>query len=171
MKKILGFSGVLGAAFLLSSLVAPRTAQAIGPKLLNFQIGAFYAAPVVDTGPVSALTDNHLSGQIAWTPGFSLGFIGVRGELGLSLLKNPIGDSFTAINYEAYVQLSLLPILGLELGGGIMDWKSNGGSSGIYGVNLVLSLIGPLDRVYVGYSRFTLGSGFNIFKAGLGINL
>lgn len=160
MKRLWLSLGVLA----LLTFPAPR-AQAEGSpaKLLSFQLGGIAAYPVGGG-------QNHYSGQLAWTPLIQLGGIGLRGELGATLFKNVLGSSFLVLNYEALLQLSLLPKIGLELGGGMQTWtKGNGGTAGVLSAGLTVGLLGTLDRIYATYSRFLLGTDANEIKLGIGL--
>jgi len=114
---------------------------------------------------------NSFSGHLAWTPTVDIGLLGVRGELGVTLLKNTFGDKFLAFNYEGFLQFPVFPLVRCELGGGLKTWTNNGGTAVAIGGNLVFPTRGFFDLLYVGYSRFFLGDGVNEVRAGVGFHL
>jgi hypothetical protein len=134
-----------------------------GVQLLNFQAGAIGVFP---SGGSS-----QFFGQVAWTPYLGLGTIGIRGDFGLTFLKDGLGDRFMAINTEALLSLGLLPTFSIEAGGGLHNWVNNGGTAVAISANAVFSTVIGVDRIYVGFSRFFLGDGVNEFRAGLGFDL
>jgi len=148
--------------FSIFLLLPAKRADAIASfSIMNFQANGILA--VIAGG-------NSFSGQIAWTPYIGLGPIGVRGDFGVTLLKNSLDDRFLVTNYEALACLSLLPALSVEGGLGFHTWHSNGGTNPAMTLNLVLNLIG-IDRVFVGFSRVFMSSGVNEFRAGIGFTL
>ena len=106
--------------------------------------------------------------QAAWTPIFELGPVGLRGEIGISPLKDVLGGSVLLTNFEALLQFGLAPKLGLEVGGGFQKFGS-GSLGGTLSGGLFIGLAGILDRIYATYSRYLPGGGVNEIKAGLGI--
>lgn len=130
-------------------------------KIFSFQAGGFYGFD----------GDKFTSGQIAWTPILELGLIGIRGEVGATHLKNAAKQGFFMTNYEALLRFSLVPALVFEVGGGAQTWHSNGGTAKVLSVGLSIPLLGPIDRVYGGYSRLFMGDGLNELKVGLGFSL
>jgi hypothetical protein len=100
----------------------------------------------------------------------TLGPMALRGEIGATLFKNALNASYVVLNYEAFLRMSLLPNVGLELGGGLQNWtQGNGGSAGVLSAGLTFGLVGFFDRVYATYSRFLLGSDVNELKLGVGL--
>ena len=99
------------------------------------------------------------SGELAWAPELSLGFIGLRANVGGSMLKKDSSGTFFVLDTEGFFCFSILPMITLELGGGLQNWIGYGGSAAIFGGNVVLNLpkiMGLFDRVYAGYSSFQL---------------
>lgn len=160
----------LGTAFLavlvgLAGLSLPRSARAESPlTLLSFQVGGLAVFPA---GGVSG--NDSYTFQAAWTPLITAGPLGLRGEVGVAPLKTATGVSYLQINFEGFFQFSLFPLIGLELGGGYQTLTKSLGSAGVLSANLTVSLLGPIDRVYAGYSRFLLGNDANQFKLGIGL--
>jgi hypothetical protein len=134
-----------------------------GVDLLNFQVGLIGAFPSGGSSQYFA--------QAAWTPYIGAGMIGVRGDFGVTWLKNGIGDRFLAVNTEALLSLGFGPGFSLEAGGGLHNWIDNGGSDVAVSANAVFTAVPGIDRVFVGFSRFFLGSGVNEVRAGIGFNL
>jgi hypothetical protein len=155
MKKV-GLAALFGTCLLLAPVKAKAEA-----KILSFQLGGIVALPDVGTNSVMA--------QAAWTPIFGLGPLGLRGELGATLLDTGAG-SFVALNYEALLRMGLFPNVTLEAGGGLQTWAGNGGTSGVISAGLAFGLAGTLDRIYATYSRFLLGGGANMLKFGVGLS-
>lgn len=156
--RAMGLSLVLAAG-----LMAPSQSQA-GVALLNFQAGGIGVFPSGGT--------SQFFGQVAWTPYIGLGAIGIRGDLGLTFLKNPLsGSRFMVINTEALLSLGMMPGFSIEAGGGLHNWIDNGGTDLALTANAVFSAVIGLDRIYVGYTRLFLGSGANEFRFGVGFDL
>ncbi len=153
MKK-LGILVLFGLTLAFSS--SPARADV---KILSFQAGGI---AILGGG-----SDSY-SGQIAWTPIFGLGPVGLRGEVGISPLKDPLGNSVMLTNFEALLNFALAPKLGFEVGGGAQKFGS-GSLGGVLSGGLTIGLVGMLDRVYVTYTRYLPGGGSNEIKAGLGI--
>ncbi len=152
MKKLWLVVPVLALAF--SSTVARADA-----KILSFQLGALttFGTP-----------SNSFSAQAAWTPIFELGPLGVRGEVGISPVKDALGGSAMLTNYEAFVRFGIAPAVSFEVGGG---FKKQGSSSlnGCLSGGLAIGLAALLDRIYATYSRILPGGGSNEIRFGLGI--
>ena len=111
--------------------------------------------------------------QGAWIPSLSAGGVGLRGELGATLLKSAIDTRFFVVNLEAFLQLPIIPSLfSIEGGGGLETWMGgNGGTHPILSIYAVFGL-GIIERIYLGYSRFLLpGNNSNQWKLGLGFSL
>jgi hypothetical protein len=131
-------------------------------SILNFQAGAI-AVYSASGGP-------NWSGQIAWTPYFGIGIIGIRGDVGITVLKDILGAYFLAANFEGLVSFPLFPMVAIEAGGGYHTWVGQGAGLAV-SAKLVLKIIPGLDRIYIGYSRFTFGTGADEFRGGLGFTL
>lgn len=153
MKK-LGIFVLLGLATILPSQQARADV-----KILSFQAGGLAV--------LGGASDSY-SVQAAWTPIFELGPVGLRGEIGISPLKDVLGGSVLLTNFEALLQFGLAPKLGLEVGGGFQKFGS-GSLGGTLSGGLFIGLAGILDRIYATYSRYLPGGGVNEIKAGLGI--
>lgn len=150
------------ASFLL--LAAP--AKADGPiSLLSFQANGIM---------VSSPAKTSYSGQVAWIPSLGFGGVGLRGELGITMLKNVLNDSFFVTNYEAFLTIPFIPeVLTIEAGGGLQTWMGgNGGTHPIISGYIVTGVPGGIDRIFFGYSRWLpSGSHANEFKLGIGFSL
>jgi hypothetical protein len=122
---------------------------------------------------------NSYSLQASWTPRVGiLESLSVRGDFGLTLLKNSFGNRFLAANYELLLCVPLYTNWSAEVGGGWATWFANGGTRPILSANGVLGLneegkeANILDRIFVGYSHFFLtGNGAHELKAGVGLSL
>ncbi len=139
----------------------PAQAGAAPISILNFQIAG-----------IGALTpgSNAFFVQGSWTPSINLGVLGVRGEIGITGLDFGAGR-FTVTNYEALLQLTLAPTLSLEAGAGIHIWHGIQPAALAVTGNLVFTGTPAFDRVFVGYTRYTGGTGANEIRAGIGFGI
>ena len=145
----------------------PRAGHAVESpiKLFSFQVNGL---GVYQTGR------HQYSGQLAWIPSISAGGVGLRGEVGLTLLKNVAEENYLATNYEAFLTLPVIPtVLTLEGGGGLSTWLAgNGGTHPIASVYVVVGIPGAISRIYAAASRYFLeGNEANQLKLGLGFSL
>lgn len=136
-----------------------RSDAASPVQILSFQAGGI---------ATFAGGTTSLSPQIAWTPIIGLGGLGLRGELGIARFK-PAGTAVYSINYEALLQLGMMPNMKLELGGGAQSTTGGGGTGAALSAGLTFGLTGTVDRIYATYSRYTNGTGSNAIKLGLGL--
>ncbi len=113
----------------------------------------------------------NYTGQLAWAPQFQLNeILGVRGELGVTLLKTVVGDLFPAANYEVLGQLSLSNLLVVEAGGGVATWIGEGGTFPIFSLDLTTRPLAAGAQFFVGYSHFAMkGRPAEEFKLGFRI--
>lgn len=158
MRNFRGFAAFVALGFSVFSFSPSASAGPI--SIFNFQVNGLGVYP---TGRGSEIT-----GQLSWTPSVDIGVLGVRGLLGVSLPKNSLGDRVVATHYEVYAMLGLLPFITLEVGGGVVGWANYAGSGLAIGGNLSIPTVGPVDRVIVGYSRFTAGAGMDFLRLGIG---
>jgi hypothetical protein len=164
MKKLYRLLSITSLSLLLVVSVLPTDAEAFPIKIFNFQLGAIGVYP--------SFGSSSWFGQAAWTPSINLGLIGVRGELGFTAPENAAGNRFVATNIEALGQLTLLPMITIEAGGGVHDWMGgNGGSNAALSGGVAISAAGGIDRIYGTVTHLFLGSGVNEYKIGLGFNL
>jgi len=150
-----------GLALLLVLAALPARADV---TLLGFQV-QLIGLKQSDGGEV-------YSGEVDWIPELDFNdYFGVRGELGLALLKNTFGDRFLSTHYQLFPQLMIFGPLGIEAGFGFETWYGNGGNAPLVTGNLILKLGIPiLTRISFGYSRFFLsGDPANEYKLGVGI--
>ncbi len=113
------------------------------------------------------------SAQAAWIPSIGLGGVGLRGELGVTLLKNAASSRFFAFNYEGFLTLPIIPaVFTIEAGGGLATWSGNGGTHPILSLYAVTGFPGPIHRLFLGYSRFLMpNNNANEWKLGFGFDL
>lgn len=152
---------------LASLLVLASPAKAVDSpiSLLSFQANGIRVSDPVNTS---------YSGQVAWIPSLGFGGVGLRGELGITMLKNVINENFFATNYELFLTLPIIPgVFTLEGGGGLSTWMGgNGGTHPIASGYVVTGIPGGINRIFFGYSRFLpSGANANEFKLGLGFSL
>lgn len=134
-----------------------QTAKAAPLNIMDFRGGVFFAAS----------GSEDFAPSIAWTPSVSAGVIGFRGELGAGYFLDA-GNLFT--NYEAFVQVSILPMLGIEGGAGFITTHVTGGSTQfLWSVQATISLVGPINNIYFGYS--SVDGGGDLLRAGIGFSL
>lgn len=133
--------------------------------LLNFQAAGMAVYP-------SGGSSQYFP-QVSWTPYLKLESIGVRGEIGLTFLKNsaPPADRFLALNYEVLASMELIPAFSVEVGGGFHNWVNSAGMGFAATANLVFWTAAGLDRVFIGYSRFFKGGDVNELRLGVGFAL
>lgn len=143
-------------------LFRPTPARAdVSPiSILNFQVAGIYAMAGT----------NSLFVQGSWTPSINLGILGVRGEVGITGLDFGTGR-FAVSNWEALLQLMLAPTATLEAGGGLHIWHGVNPAALALTGNLVFSGMPGIDRVFVGYTRYTGGTGANEIRAGIGFGI
>ncbi len=151
------------AILLLAAVTAFRLEASDNTSLSEFRAGVL--------GVYQGEVGSSYSVELAWAPRFDLGLLTLRGDLGLTVLKNTFGDRFLVFNYEALLDISLLPLLSFEVGGGLQSWLGNGGSKPIATANLLFPFPGVIDEVYLGYSRLFLAGGVDEVHAGIGIAL
>lgn len=171
LRKIIETKQSLRASLCLKGLFAfvvlagfSGQARALGPSILNFQANAIY----VD----STVGGSTLSGQIAWTPYLGLGPIGIRGDIGVTVLRqHQLDELYLATNYEALLSLSFLPGFSVEGGGGFHTWHGHGGTDLALTGNLVFTMVPMVDRIFVGFTRCFIGQGSNQIRAGFGFTL
>ncbi len=146
MKKIL---------FLLFFLPVILRASALPLEFFSFQLAGFY----------STNGETNASGHIAWTPIVKLGLFSIRGELGTTYINKNF-----VINYQGFLSVPLLPLFGLEIGGGKEKWPNS--NEWLLTANLYFPLpAGPIDRIFGSYSRYFYGSGIHEFRVGIGLIL
>jgi hypothetical protein len=137
-------------------------------SIMEFSANGLYAT--------QAAGGNSYTGQAAWNPTIGLGGVDLRGNLGISYLKSSFDSHFAAFNYQAFLKLGVLPTISVEGGGGLETWVSNGGThpilSGDVNFEFPFKLLGVIDRIFAGYSRFFLtGNGTNEFRLGVGFTI
>jgi len=150
----------LAKALLVLSLFG-GSARAAGPiSLLNFQIAGI--------GVVS--TPNNFFAQGSWTPSFSLGIIGIRGEVGVTALDLGAGR-FLVTNYDALLQFTIAPTISIEAGAGLHIWHGvNPAALAITG-NFLFSTVPGIDRLFFGVTRYTGGTGAWEARVGIGFEI
>jgi hypothetical protein len=124
-------------------------------------------------GKLGALVQNTMSpiAQFSWTPRLETSPVSVRGELGLTLYKDPSGAEHPVINADVFAGFGVSFIM-LEAGGGVQLWTGSFGYCPDLAGNLVFLLPSYVDRVYLGYARlFGAGDGIHLFKLGVGMKL
>ena len=99
---------------------AGRVAQASPLQFFAFHANLLTISP----NPANAST--RFTGQLSWTPTLDFGPMGIRGELGASLLNSDAGTTNTIFNYEAFLRFQLFPPVDIELGGGMGDLVESG---------------------------------------------
>jgi len=136
------------------------------PGLASFQLDAIL---LLQSGGSNALT-----GQVAWTPQFNIDKYHLRGELGVSVPKNTLGDLFLAVNYELFFRSHVNNTVLLDLGGGAQTWT---GATGVTQPILTAQLSrrydtrAVVDMIFVAYSYFFTTPRIHTFKLGIGFNL
>ena len=140
------------------------TSKASPVSLTNFRASGWIVSPGTSG------SGDSITGHLAWTPQVDVALFGIRGEIGATLLKDVLGSSFIATNYEVFLLVNLLPMLTVEGGGGLFTLRGAASNTDpILSVNFVIDLIGPLNQLFVGYSRYLVsGSNANIYRAGIG---
>lgn len=138
-------------------------------SLLDFQANGYGAFQSQDSAKV-------YSGQLSWNPNFSLSSsLGLRANLGATLLKDNGDNRFLSSNYQLLVNFrEIVGQFGFDLGGGLQSWGSHGGTHPIMSANLVcdLSPMSFLNRVFIGASRYLLGDNATTeVRAGIGFSL
>ena len=153
---------LLALALIMAAWQSPAKASL---TLLNFQAAGMAVYP-------SGATSQFFP-QVSWTPYLKLESIGVRGEIGITFLKNsaPTADRFLAINYEVLASMELIPAFSIEVGGGFHNWVNSAGMGLAGTANLVFWTAAGLDRVFIGYSRFFKGGDVNELRLGVGFAL
>jgi hypothetical protein len=151
----------IGTLF-LALLGTPCKALDVNPfSLMNFQLSGL--------GAWSGSSNAYFA-QVSWTPYFGLGPVGIRGEVGITGLDFGFGR-FLATNYEALLHVPFFPAFSIEAGGGVHLWHNQNPLACAFTVNLVMGVPVGLDRVFVGYTRYTGGLGANELRVGVGAEL
>lgn len=141
-----------------------------------FLNGFISAAPVsllsFQLGKVGSLVGNSISpiAQFSWTPRLETTPVSFRGELGITLYKDPAGIEHPVINLEAFAGAAH-SFLMLEAGGGIQWWTGSFGFCPDIGGNLVFLIPSYLDRIYIGYALVISSVTIHQFKVGVALKL
>lgn len=118
---------------------------------------------------------NSFSGFLSWSPWVNLSsHFTVGASLGLSSLKAISGNRFFVTSFEGWVG-GRSGNFGAELGAGLQNWGSNGGSRPLGSVTLQ-HFLDPkwgsiLDRIFLTYSYFSsLPDSSHELRVGVGIS-
>lgn len=159
---------LIGAAALL--LAPPEANASKVASIFNFQANGIFVFNNAANGTIGS--SNTFSGQIAWTPILDIGLLAVRGELGFTILKNGLHNTFLASNAEVRLSLPIFPNVAIEGGGGMHTWTDlNGGTNPAITGMVVVGLPGMIDRVFAGYTRVFMTNPANEIRAGIGFEI
>jgi hypothetical protein len=112
--------------------------------------------------------------SIHWTPSFPLPFatfLVLRGSFGADIFQNgSLNNSFLIHDYQAFLALTLLRPLYVEVGGGEQIWNGQSLDGGVMSANagLILSEGGRFNRLFVGVSDFKAANHATQVRAGIG---
>ncbi len=136
------------------------------PGLASFQLNGVL---LLQSGGSNALT-----GQFAWTPQMAVDKYTLRGEFGVSVPKNTLGDLFLAFNYELLFRSHLNSNMLLDLGGGGQTWTgARGVTQPIISAQISrrYDTHAVVDLIFLGYSYFFTTPRIHTLKLGIGFNL
>jgi len=136
------------------------------PGLLSFQLDAVL---FLQSGG-----GNSFTGQVAWTPFFSIGRYTLRGELGVAVPKNTLGDLFLSVNAELAFRTRINNELFLDIGGGGQKWTGLRGSTQPVATAQLTKRYdtkAPVDSIFIAYTAFFTSPLIHTFKLGIGFNV
>ncbi|MBL7716451.1 MAG: hypothetical protein JNL01_13380 [Bdellovibrionales bacterium] len=158
--------GLVTAIALTVSGFAGKSAQA-SISMMNFQANGY--------GVFQEAGGNVFTGQVAWNPTMEMGSFKLMGNVGAGLMKNAFDKLFPGFNAQVFLQKDLLGRVGVQVGGGIQTWLTNGGTHPIASGNLYWGLtnkwFGMVDKIFAGYSRFFMTNATDEFRLGIGISI
>lgn len=117
------------------------------------------------------------SGMFAWAPQYNFtSELGLRANLGASILKSNASDYFTVLDYELLLNYTFITEWEVEVGGGAMTWVNRGGTrpavSATYAYKPKEKLFDFVDSIFATYTRvFITDNAANLVRLGVAVGL
>jgi hypothetical protein len=135
--------------------------------LLSFQTGVFFSKLYNDK-TIRAVS-------AAWTPVIPvpwISFLSFRGHFGGQFaLQGSLNEKFLVREFQVFLSLSIFSTVFLEAGAGEQIWVAEPSLDGqLRTINAgLLTRLGPISRIFIGYQELSTMPHFEQFKAGIGI--